>query len=225
MLKGGGDHHLLWDDFADNGEVDLWDADQPGNGSTLHVGGGGFCQWGTDGTGCSGSTATQIDTSLGGVDAALLQAAESDPHGTLPYALAVAGLCNDPTFVYPAKASDGSNSDGAPACSGHTGPGQRPPEGTRWFLALHDADINATNNAPYVKVLLRTLDEDHYGATIVDTNWNYAPEGYQLQFNRGNYAFAAAEAGIPYGADVGLPITTNGINLSTAVKFCSNGTC
>jgi hypothetical protein len=45
------------------------------------------------------------------------------------------------------------------------------------------------------------------------------------QFNRGDYSFAAAEAGISYGTDVLLPITTNGINLATAVQYCSNGTC
>jgi hypothetical protein len=227
--QGGGDHHFAYDDFANNGEQDFWDSEMPSaNGGTLHVGGAGFCAWGSDGTGCSGSTATSLDTSMGGIDAALLKAAESDSiHGSLAYALSTSEVCNDvsTSFVYPATSSDGDNSNSASACSGHTGAGQRPPEGSRWFLALHDADINATNNAPYVKVLLRTMDEDHFGGTITDTNWSGSSAGLLPQFNRGDYSFAAAEAGISYGTDVLLPITTNGINLSTAVHYCSNGTC
>jgi len=227
--QGGGDHHFAYDDFTNNGEQDFWDSNMPSaNGGVLHVGGAGFCAWGTDGTNCSGSTATNIDTSMGGIDATLLHAAESDPvHGSLPYALSASEVCNDvsTSFVYPATASDGDNSNSAPACAGHTGAGQRPPEGTRWFLALHDSDINATNNAPYVKVLLRTMDEDHFGGTITDTNWSGSNAGLLPQFNRGDYSFAAAEAGISYGTDVLLPITTNGINLSSAVQYCSNGTC
>lgn len=227
--QGGGDHHFAYDDFANNGEQDFWDSSMPSaNGGVLHVGGAGFCAWGTDGTNCSGSTATNIATSMGGIDAVLLHAAEADAqHGSLPFALSTSEVCNDvsTSFVYPATASDGDNSNSAPACAGHTGAGQRPPEGTRWFLAMHDADVNATNNAPYVKVLLRTMDEDHFGGVITDTNWSGSSAGLLPQFNRGDYSFAAAEAGISYGTDVMLPITTNGIDLSTAIEYCSNGTC
>jgi hypothetical protein len=225
--EGNTDHHFSYDDFANNGEQDFWVSKMPtANGGTLSVGAAGFCKWGTDGTNCSGSTATNIATGLGGIDATLLRAAESDPvHGSLPFALSSAAICNDTTYVYPATSSDGGNSNGAPACSGHTSPGQRPPEGTRWFLAMHDSDVNATSNDAYVKVILRTMDEDHYGGTIIDTNWNLATEGLMIAFNRGNFAFAAAEAGIYYGTDVFLPISTNGIDLTTAIKFCSNGTC
>jgi hypothetical protein len=225
--QGASDHHFAYDDFANHGEQDFFLTEMPsGNGGTMSVGGAGFCKWGTDGTGCSGSNATDIALGMGAIDATLLKEAESDPqHGSLPFAVASEAVCNDTTFVYPATGSDGATSNGSPPCIGHTGPGQRPPEGTRWFLAMHDSDVNATNNDAYVKVILRTMDEDHYGGVVTDTNWGEAPEGLMIPFSRGNFAFAAAEAGIYYGTDVFLPISSNGIDLATAVKFCSNGTC
>jgi hypothetical protein len=230
--EGSSDHHFSYDDHVDNGEVDFWDTNGPpyaSDGGTLHVGGAGFCAWGGTGTSCSGSTATNIDTALaGGIDAALTKAAESDSvHGHLPYALGATAMCADisANFDYPATGSDGTNTNSTPACAGHLGAGERPPEGVRWFLAMHDADINATDNVPFVKVLLRTMDEDHFGGTITDSDWSGTSAGLQLLFHRGNYAFAAAEEGIYYGTDVGIPVTSNGINLATAVKFCTNGTC
>jgi hypothetical protein len=230
--EGATDHHFSYNDHVNNGEVDFWDANGPpynNDGGTLHVGGAGFCAWSGSGTGCSGSTATNIATALaGGIDAGLAHAAEADSvHGHLPYALGATAVCADVSanFDYPATASDGTNTNSSPECSNHLGSRERPPEGVRWFLAMHDADVNATKNVPFVKVLLRTMDEDHFGGTITDTNWSGTSAGLQLLFHRGNFAFAAAEEGINYGTDVALPITSNGINLATAVKFCTNGTC
>jgi len=230
--EGSSDHHFSYNDHVDRGEVDFWDANGPSysnDGGTLHVGGAGFCAWGGTGTGCSGSTATNIDTALaGGIDAALTQAAEADSaHGHLPYALGATAVCADVSanFDYPATGSDGTNTNSTPACAGHLGTRARPPEGVRWFLAMHDADVNATDNVPFVKVLLRTMDEDHFGGTITDSNWSGTSAGLQLLFHRGNYAFAAAEEGIYYGTDVGIPMTSRGIDLATAVRFCTNGTC
>jgi hypothetical protein len=145
----------------------------------------------------------------------------------LPHALSVGVLCDDidANFFYPATASDGTTSNSTPGCAGHLGTGQRPPGGTRWFLAMHDAAVNATSNLPWVKVILRTIDEDHYGGVVLGTVWYQAPEGISFEFQRGNWAFAAAEAGVAYGTDVYLPITTNGIDLSKSIEFCTNGTC
>jgi hypothetical protein len=226
---GNSDHHYSYEDASaasgTGGEYDFWLAKQPGaSGASMTVGGAGFCKWGTDGTGCSASTATNIATSIGGVDATLLQAAESNPNGTLGYAVSTSALCADPSFVYPANASDGANTNTSPACAGHTATGQRPPEGTRWYLNLTDDQINATSNAPYVKVILRTMDRQHYGGVIVDTTWSGAP-GLSVQFHRGNYTFAANEAGIGISTDMLIPITTNGIDLQSDIRFCSNGTC
>jgi hypothetical protein len=225
MPEGNADHHYSFDDSGAGGEYDFWLATMPGQpGATMTVGGAGFCRWGGDGTGCSGSTATNIATSIGGLDAVAIQAAESDPHGTLGYAVSVNALCADSTYVYPATSSDGSNTNSSSACSANTGAGQRPPEGTRWFLNKTDADIDAANYPAYDKVILRTMDVQHYGGLIVDTNWSGAP-GLSVEYHRGNYAFAAAEVGVPYGTDVSLPVSTTGLNLQNDIVFCSNGTC
>ncbi len=227
-LQGGSDHHESWEDSVHGMEVDTWLSDRLTGTGSDNVGGAGECAWGSDGTGCSGSTATDIATSLGNIVAEDIVTAELDPvHGSLPYAISVSAVCADTSFVYPATSSDGANTNGSSACAGHTASGQRPPEGSRWFIALHDADINATSNAPYVKVILRTMDEDHYGGLITDTNWSGAP-GLSPQARWGTYAEwqpILTEAGLPASGNQNVPITTNGIDLSKVVTFCSNGTC
>ena len=222
---GNSDEHLAWSDTANRREVDLWLSSIPDAtpNSTLPVGGAGQCLWGSDGTACSGSTATNIATSLGDIQPALVGVAEADPHGTLPYALSTSFLCADTTFVYPANASDGSNTNGTPACAGHVGTGGRPPEGTRWYIDKSDDEIDATTNAPYVKALLRTLDREHFGGTITDTNWSGAP-GPALQSRRGDWRSIVAETGRS-GNDVDVPITSYGLDLARDIVFCSNGTC
>ncbi len=223
--EGSSDHHLSIDDDANRREIDMWVAGMPNavNGSVLTVGTAGQCSYDGDGTGCSQSTATQIATSLGAIDPTLVAAAESDPHGSLPYAISTTALCADHAFVYPAAASDGRNTDGYAACAGRTYPGGRPPEGSRYFLDLSDAQIDATPNAAYVKVVLRTLDREHYGGTITDTNWSGAP-GLAFASMRGGWS-AIAHAANVFGDHVTLPMTTNGIDLGSALKFCTNGTC
>lgn len=225
-VAGNSDHHYGWNDESKRGEYNLWLAKTPGaRGGKMHVGGSGFCPWSGNGTGCSGATATGLPISLGTVHAYALKAAEADrEHGNLGYAIATTALCADPSWVFPATYSDGSNTNSTGACAGHLGPGQRPPEGVRWFLNKTDAQINATHNAPYVKVLLRTMDRQHYGGIITDTNWAGAP-GLTPQFDRGDYSFAAREAGIEPVPFAHVPFTLEGIDLRTDVKFCTNGSC
>ncbi len=225
-VEQGSDHHCAADIVIMGEEFDGWLCDDPVVSPTLNLGGGGVCPWSGDGTGCSGSTATDIATSLGGIDPNALAAAEASPNGTLPYAISASVLCGDPSFVYPAKSSDGANTNSSSACVGHTGAGQRPPEGTRWFLNLTDAQINATNNLPYVKVLLRTVDREHYGGYIGDTNWSGAP-GLSFAWRHDAWLGPAAELGINPNATptYSIPVTTNGIDLSKSVTFCTNGTC
>lgn len=223
-VAANSDHHLAVDNHAYAGEFDYWNAPFPIIFSgTWHVGGAGFCPWSGNGTGCSGSTATNIVTSMGAITQDLLTKAESTPNGTLPYALGASVLCGDPTYVFPATSSDGSNTNTSSACVGHTGAGQRPPEGTRWFLNLTDDQVNATNNAPYVKAILRTINKQHFGGTITDTNWSGAP-GLAMQYHHDPFTPQAIEAKLT-GTNFELPITTNGIDLSTEIIFCSNGTC
>ena len=223
---GNSDHHYAWTDVAKRGEYDLWLAKRPRpHDRSMHVGGAGFCSWEGDGTGCSGADATNIAMAIDAIHAYALEAGEADARrGTLGYAVSTSALCADPTWVYPATYSDGANTDRTPACAGHTGKGERPPEGVRWFLDVSDAQIDATKNAPYVKVLLRTMDREHYGGIVTDTNWSGAP-GLTPQYDRGDYSFAAREAGVAPAPFASVPFTLDGIDLRRDVVFCNNGSC
>jgi hypothetical protein len=238
---GNSDHHFSINNFILQATIDFWLAPLPGPpGSTMIVGGAGTCYWGTDGTGCSGSTATNISTGLGDVQPQYVQVAESDPHGVLPWAISSSALCADSAYnagylhsnpgqgwVYPATSSDGGNTDWFPACKAFTGAFGRPPEGARWFINMTDDQINATNNLPYVKVILRTLDAEHYGGTITDSNWEFAAGLSPATNGRPIHAwdFAAQEAGLRTDYDYTLPITNNGIDLINDIQICSNGDC
>jgi hypothetical protein len=223
--SGNSDHHLSIEDDAARREIDFWGASVPDESprSTLDVLTGGQCAYDGDGSDCSGSTATQIASSLGAIDPATLASVESDPHGSLPYALATQLLCASPNYVYPAAFSDGANTDATPACRDHLGPGGRPPEGVRFFLDLSDAEIDATHDAPYVKALLRTLDREHYGGTVTDTNWSGAP-GFAFVILRAGWPTLVRAAGLAAGT-TSLRITTDGIDFAEKLRFCTNGTC
>jgi hypothetical protein len=222
-VSQGSDHHAAIDSHLYGGEFEYWLAPYPSTtaGNTWAVGGAGFCPWSGTGTNCSGSTATNIAYSFN-ISQAELSLAEASPNGALPYALGVSVVCADPSFVAPAVSSDGANTNTSTACIGFTGAGQRPPEGTRFYIPMTDAQINATNNLPYVRAILRTLDEQHMGGIIVDTNWAGAP-GIAVQYRMDSFAPQAAEAGIT-GTSFSLPITNNGVDLTTIV-FCANGSC
>ena len=223
--EGGSDHHLAIEDEAAAREDDFWGAKTP-NGvpnSPLDTLTAGACPFDGDGTHCSGATATDIAASLGAIDPVTVATLEADPHGALPYAIATTLLCASTAFVFPADFSDGANTDRTPACRGHLGANGRPPEGVRYFLDLSDATIDATHNPPYAKVILRTLDREHFGGTVTDTNWSGAP-GPAFQFLRDGWAPIVRAAGLPPGTR-GLPMTADGIDLVRDLRFCTNGTC
>jgi hypothetical protein len=223
--QGDSDHHLSVEDDANGREIDFWGATEPSDvpESPIDTLTAGVCPYDGDGSGCSGSTATNIATSLGAVDPHMLEQVETDPHGSLPFAIATTLLCASPAWVFPADFSDGANTNATPACRDHLDRDARPPEGVRYFLDLSDAQIDATANPPYAKAILRTLDREHFGGVVTDTNWAGAP-GPALQSLRDGWERIAAEAGLPPGAH-GLPLEANGIDLARDLKFCSNGTC
>jgi hypothetical protein len=223
---GDTDHHLAVEDDAGNRELDFYGATIPNAqpGSPFDVLTAGQCPYDGDGSDCSGSTATNIASSLGVIDPVIVRAEERDPHGSLPYALATSLLCASSAWVYPASFSDGFDTDRTPACRDHLGPNGRPPEGVRYFLDVSDAAIDATANAAYDKVILRTLDREHFGGTITDTNWAGAP-GPALVSLRDGWRPIFDEAEISPDSTGGLPITTDGIDLPSVFKFCTNGTC
>jgi len=224
---GNSDHHYSFNDDRARGEYDFWLVrNVPGSpGSTLHMGSGGFCDWSRDGTACSGSNATKIAGSLGSITEADFVRAESNPvHGSFGHAISFATLCADPSFVYPATASDGTNTNGSAACNGHTGAHERPPEGTRVYLDRSDEQVDAMNLPAYAKAWWRTLDREHEGGFIADTNWSGAP-GLSPAFQRQDFSQQAREAGVnpvPYAK---VPLGVGTIDMARDIKFCANGTC
>jgi hypothetical protein len=223
---GNSDHHYSYNDDAAQKEYDFWLVQglATTSGATLEIGAGGACAWSGDGTNCSGSNATNIAGSLGSISEADFQRGELTLHATFGHAISFSALCADPSYVYPASASDGSNTNGSSACTGHTGTNGRPPEGTRVYLDMTDEQINALHLPAYVGAFWRTLDREHYGGFIADTNWSGAP-GLSPAFQRDDFSQQAREAGVDPAAYAPVPIGLGTINMKTEIKFCSNGTC
>jgi hypothetical protein len=158
----GQDDHIVFMDPAAGYEYDFWVVHQwPPQNGVLTVNWGGRCALSGSGftTPSCASTAIGTPVSMGLIRAKDLVAAVSSG-GALPQAIAVAVNCPG------AGVGDGQ-------CPGNA------PEGSRMYLAMHDSDVNALNAAPITKVILRTLDEDHYGAIIMDTGGSQS--GIQMQ--------------------------------------------
>jgi len=172
--RAGQDSHLglIDQNVGDGYEYTFWqvgpasgEGSWPPSDGTLHISWGGRCLLSGNGftnpsftarpSACSG-TATSTPLSSGAIRVKdLLAAVQSG--GTLPFALAVGVKCSAHTFLPPFRGSDGHD----PTCS---------PQGSRMYLAMHDADVDATGAAPIVRAILRTIDEDHYGMFVTDTN-------------------------------------------------------
>ena len=189
---GDSDHHILDINTTEGYEDDIWlGKPMPSQANqTWSVGGAGRCALDGDGTGCSGSTATNMALSMGLIraeDILYCLNSSSDPtHCTLPYALAVAPKCNGKNFTYPATASDGQCFDSS-GTNHSTSAGL--PEGERGCLNMTDDQINALPYPAYEKVVYRTMDCQHYGVFDRDSNWSGGP-GFVFQ-NQGGEAYAA----------------------------------
>ena len=226
MPAGNSDHHYSFNDDASRQEYDFWLVKNipTAAGQAVHIGAGGVCAWSGDGTNCSGSNATNIAGSLGSITAADFSRGESGPHGSFGHAISFSTVCADPSYVYPATASDGANTNGSAACVGHTGSLGRPPEGTRVYLDMSDDQVDAMNLPAYAKAWWRTLDREHQGGLIADTNWAGAP-GLSPAFGREDFSQQAREAGVNPVSFAQVPIGLGTIDMARDIKFCSNGTC
>jgi hypothetical protein len=172
------DDHMEFIDRASGYAYDLWQVTWPPSHGILNASWSGRCLLSGNGfsnpsysgpswnSGCD-STASGTPISMGAIRAKdLLAAVQSG--GTLPEAIQVAVPCAGPG---PLPSPFLGSGDGK--CRGYA------PEGSHLYLAMHDSDVNALGVAPIVGVILRTLDEDHYGAYIVSVD--STPTGLQLQ--------------------------------------------
>ncbi len=163
----GEDSHLTLIDAEARVEYDLFGVLWPPKDGTLTAAWGGPCALdgdGYDGHGC-GATATGTPLSIGIIRARDLLLAAKTPNGALPYALQTAVKCTNGK-VPPMTGSDGHTAGCAP-------------QGSRVYLAMHDAQVDAGSDSPIEKALLRTIDEDHFGMIISDTNGGQ--DGFSLQ--------------------------------------------
>jgi hypothetical protein len=216
----GQDSHITLIDNASGREYDLWHTTWPESNGVLTVGWAGYCNLGSNGVGGCVGDASDTPITAGLIRAKDLIAAMQSPNGTLPYALRAAVMCSN-GYVSPATNTDGHTS----GC---------PPQGARAYLALHDADVNASGATALMKAILRTLDEDHYGLIITDTDGGQS--GFQLQRENDTTYTAFGQAGpfatqiVPIAQSEGyamnvsnneyyLPLTATGINLANSMKF------
>jgi hypothetical protein len=216
-----GDSHFAIVDPGAGMEYDFWGTKWPPVGGKLTVSWGGKCA--LSGTGYSGCAATGSGTalSLGIIRASDLLAAVANG-GTLPYALASSVKCTD-GYISPFTASDGTTA----GC---------PPEGARAYLAMHDSDVNATSASNIVKVLMRTMDEDHYGMFITDidggesgfslvgeSDLSYTTFGLPGPFVTNVVPEAVTEgllgSSAPFNNVFYIQLSTTGIDLSSKIKF------
>ncbi len=159
-------------------------------GQTFNVGTAGACSWSGDGTGCSGSFATNIAGDIGILDPLEILAALAVPDGYIHHAIKIFPTCNGTPFVPPATASDGQCFRGPNGSNIATSAGL--PEGSRGRYNLTFAQIDALSIPDYQKVILRTLRM--YGTVDSDTGWGGSPN-----------AAAFAEQGAQAYLQMGLP--------------------
>ena len=216
----GHDSHLAIVDPVSGREYDFWATQWPPSNGVLTVGWGGSCPLSGPGYASCSATASGTALSIGIVRAKDLVAAVQSG-GTLPYALQAAVKCSN-GFIAPLTSSDGKT----PGC---------PPQGARAYLAMHDADVNATAASGIVKAIKRTIDEDHYGMFVTETNGGengfslvtendvtYTAFGLPGPFVNQIVPLAQSEgmAGTsPFNNLYYIPLTTTGINLATNMKF------
>jgi hypothetical protein len=161
----GGDEHMTLVDVAHDKEYDFWGTQWPPSNGTLTINWGGSCSLSGDGYSHCSATATSTPLSVGIIRVNDLLRAIRGPRGSLPYALQVATKC--------------SNGSVAPMISGDGHKAGCAPEGSRVYLAMHDGEVDAGAQSPIEKAILRTIDEDHYGMIITDTNGG--EDGFSIQ--------------------------------------------
>ena len=216
----GHDSHLAIVDTQTGLEYDFWGTQWPPKNGILNVAWGGSCP--LSGQGYASCSATSSGTALSiGIIRAKDLAAAVQTGGTLPYALQSGVKCSN-GFVAPLTSSDGKTA----GC---------PPQGSRLYLAMHDADVNATAASGIVKAIMRTIDEDHYGMFITDTSGgengfsliaendvSYTAEGLPAPFVNQIVPLAQSEGmsgTTPSNNLYYIPLTTTGIDLPSMLKF------
>jgi hypothetical protein len=151
---GGGDGHMAVVDQAGGWEYDFWQVkSKPQGGGTITISWGGRTAIGTPDADGLGSDANAAHYGLlGGIIRYQEIAA-----GHIDHALFLIIKCDGGGIVYPASGKGSACADGSVA----------PQEGSRVFLDMSDAEIDALEAPLWKKAIFRALA--HYGAFVGDT--------------------------------------------------------
>ena len=177
-------HDIAPDAAGNMYEYILWQTQWPPQNGVLTISWGGRCLLGGNGftnpsAGAKQNIACGGDATSSPATPLLIRADDwmhaLHTNGVLPSApgiaidVATVGSCTAPA---PFLGNDGSGS-----CATY------PPEGDRFFLRAHDSDVNASGCKPLMCVLLRTIDEDHFGTFLTDSTGtgNSNTFGFQMQ--------------------------------------------
>jgi hypothetical protein len=167
---GGGDGHLAVIDQQSGWEYDFWQVQQkPAAGGILVVTSGGRTRVDGDGRG-AGATASGFGLAAGTIRPAELAA------GQIDHALFMAVKCTNGTSVWPADPNNHGRS-----CSEIGLPDANAPAmGQHFFLDMSDAQIDALNEPPWEKTILRAMAR--YGMFVGDTGG----DAWGIQFESGS---------------------------------------
>jgi len=215
---GADDGHLTVIDQLSGTEYDFWQViAKPAGGGVLQVSWGGSTSINGDGLG-SDATAARFGTAGG------LLREEELAAGHINHALFIAVNCDSGSWVYPAT-------KGGSPCSDPT---NAPPEGTRFQLAMSDAQIDALNVPAWKKTILTAMA--HYGLIVGDTggSWQIQSESgvqYTSMAQPDKWVGFAKKVGAPYYS----PDNDYVLNLASGVDWAkylrvvdpcvSRGTC
>ena len=161
---GGSDGHMAVIDQSGGWEYDFWEVrSKPRAGGTITISWGGRTAIGTPGADGLDSDATAAHF---GLVAGIIRYPELAA-GRINHALFLIIKCDGGGVVYPASGHGAACDDG----------GVPPQEGSRVFLDMSDAEIDALGAPPWKKAIFRALA--HFGAFVGDTGGS--PWGVEIE--------------------------------------------
>ncbi len=195
---GGGDGHLTVIDQGTGTEYDFWQVRPiPAEGGTLSVSHGGITRIDGDGTG-SNATAAHF-----GLAAGIIRGEEMIA-GEINHALFAQVKCSSGGSVAPAA----PGTSGAP-CSQFGLPTENAPSmGTRLWLSMSIAQIDALPVPSWRKTLLRAMAR--YGVIVGDTMGGNSSWGVQAESGESFTSFGMEDPWDRLGAQVGAPAWKGG---------------
>ena len=193
-----GDGHMTVIDQTSGVEYDFWQVhSKPAGGGTLEISHGGKTLIGGDGLG-SNATAAHF-----GLAAGIIRGEEMLA-GEINHALFSQIKCSSGEAVYPAA----PGTSAAPCTTFGLSNKDAPPLGSRLWLAMSEAQINALAVPPWKKTILRAMA--NYGVIIGDTMNGNSSWGIQAESGASYTSFGAKDPWDTVGEQAGAPPYSGG---------------